>query len=168
MKFGKKLNQALKILLVYTVITSIFRLLQKLTPAILVGINNDVIKNFIEVYLIWFIPIFLIIVGICLYIRRTDGKFNLAFIHNPMIRITSGLLIMFEGIFNLSISFPVAFSNIIMFQKFTSEFENTFGTSREILIASNVIPSLINLIQVLLGLYLVLHKKRNSEKENLD
>jgi predicted histidine transporter YuiF (NhaC family) len=85
-----------------------------------------------------------------------------------MIRITSGLLIMFEGIFNLSISFPVAFSNIIMFQKFTSEFENTFGTSREILIASNVIPSLINLIQVLLGLYLVLHKKRNSEKENLD
>jgi len=168
MTFGKELNQALKILLVFAVITSIFRLLQTLTSVIFVEIKSDGIKNFIEVYLIWFIAMFFIIVGLCMYIRRTDGKFNLAFLHNPMIRLTSGLLIMFEGVFNLSISIPVAFSNIITFRQFTSAFENTLGTSRETLLISNVIPSLINLIQVLLGLYLVLHKKRNEELENLD
>ncbi|MDF2905521.1 MAG: hypothetical protein K0R34_842 [Herbinix sp.] len=163
MTFGKELNQALKILLVFAVITSFFRLLQKLSPVIFVGINSDGIENFIEVYRLWFVAMLFIIVGLCMYIRKTDGKFNLAFIHNKVIRLTSGLLIMFEGIFSLSISIPVAFSNIITFHQFTTEFENTFGTSRGNLLTSNVIPSLINLLQVLLGLYLVLHKKRNKE-----
>ncbi len=166
MRFGKELNQAAKILLLFAVITSTFRLLQKLTPVIFVGINIDEIKNFIEVYMIWSIAMLLIIVGLCMYIRRTDGRFNLAFIRDPMIRLTSGLLIIFEGIFNLSISIPVAFSNIITFHRFTSELENTFGTSRETLLISNVIPSFINLIQVLLGLYMVLHRNRNNEMEN--
>jgi hypothetical protein len=168
MRFGKELNQALKILLVFAVITSIFRILQKLSPVIFLGNNSDGFKNFIELYLIWFIAMFFIIVGLCMYLRKTDGKFNLAFIHNPLIRLTSGLLIIFEGIFNLSIIVPVAFSNIITFHQFTSDFENTFGTSRETLLTSNVIPSLINLLQVLLGLYLVLYKKRNKEIEHLD
>lgn len=168
MRFGKELNQALKILLVFAVITSIFRLIQKLSPVIFVGINSDGLKNFIEVNLIWFIAMFFIIVGLCMYIRKTDGKFNLVFIHNPMIRLTSGLLIIFEGIFNLSFSVPIAFSNIKTFHEFTSEFENTFGASQETLLTSNVIPSLINLLQVLLGLYLVLLKKHNKEIEYLD
>ena len=168
MRFGKELNRALKILLVFVVITSGFRLLQILSPVIFVGIDSKGIKNLIEVYLIWFITMFFIIVGLCMYIRKADGKFNLFFIHNPMIRLTLGLLIMFEGMFSLLISIPVAFSNIIKFYQFTSEFENTFGTSRETLLTSNVIPSLINLLQVLLGLYLVLSKKRNKEIENLD
>jgi membrane associated rhomboid family serine protease len=72
---------------------------------------------------------------------------------------------MFEGTFNLSISIPVALINITTFYQFTSEFENTVGTSRETLYTSNVIPSIINLLQILLGLYLVLHKKRNKEIE---
>jgi hypothetical protein len=168
MRFGKELSQGLKILLIFAVITSIFRLIEKLSPVIFVGINSDGFKKFIEIYLIWFITIIFIIVGLCMYIRKTDGKLTLAFIHNPMIRLTSGLLIIFEGIFNLSISLPVTFSNIITFHQLTSEFENTFGSSRETLMTLNVIPSLINLLQVLLGLYLALYKKRNKEIENSD
>lgn len=167
MRFGKELNQALKILLVFVVITSTFRLMQKLSQVISVGTIGDGFMHFIEVYLIWFIAMFFIILGICKYIRKTDGKIDLAFIHDPMIRLTSGLLILFEGILNLSISVPVAFSNILTFLQFTSEFENTIGTSRKTLITSNVLPSLINLLQVLLGLYLVLHKKHNKEIESL-
>ena len=166
MKYGKELNQALKILLVFTVVTSIFSLLQKLIPVIFVRFNSNENKNLMEVNLIWFIVMLLIIVGLCMYIAKLDGKFNLAFIHDPMIRLTSGLLIMFEGIFNLSTTIPTAFLNIISFHQFTSEIANAMSISRKTLLALYVIPSLIILLQLLLGLYLVLHNKRNSEIEN--
>lgn len=166
MKFGKELNQALKILLVFTVVTSIFSLLQKLVPVLFIRIYGNEISKFVEVNLIWFIVMILIIVGLCMYIVKADGKFNLAFLHDPMIRLTSGLLILFEGIFSLSISIPTAFSNIISFQKFSSEFASAMRMSRKTLLASYVIPSVIILLQVLLGLYLVLHNKRNNEIEN--
>lgn len=169
MRFGKELNQALKILLVFAVITSIFRLIQKLIPAIFVTNNSFEFEfaSFIAVFL-WDIVVFFIIVGLCMYIRKKDGKLNLDFIHNPMIRLTAGLLVIYEGIFHLSISVPVAINNITSFQRSSSELFNTLGMSRETYLTSSIIPSLINLIKVLLGLYLVLHKERNKEIEDLN
>ena len=159
MRFGKELNQALKILLVFAITTFIFRLIEELSPVIFPGINRDGFKHLIEVSLIWFITMILIIIGLCMYIRKTDGKLNLTFIHNPLIRLTSGLLITFGGIFDLSINIPVAIANFITIHQFASKFDATFGTSRESVLILNVIPSLINLIQVLLGLYFIIHKK---------
>lgn len=168
MRFGKELDQSLRILLVYAIISTVFEIIQKISPVIFFGSNHDVSKNFIEIYLLWFIVMFFIIVSLCIYIKKTDGKLNLTFLHNPMIRLTSGLLIIFEGIFNLSKSVPVAFSNIITFYPSTTEFEKTFGTSKEAFLVSCIVPSLINLIQLLLGLYFVLYKKHNTEKEHLN
>lgn len=166
MRFGKELNQALKIILVFAVITSVFKLIDRLSTFI-VAINRNGFKNFIEVYLIWFIAMILIIVSIFMYLKKTEGDFNLTFIHNPMIRLTSGLLIIFIGIFNLSISVPAALAGIKAIYQFTSGSEYT-GTSRETFLISNAIPSLLNLLQVLLGLYFVLHNKCNKEIKHLD
>lgn len=168
MKFDKETNQALKIILVFAVNICFFKLVEKLSPFIFIGIDKGRFKNFIEVYLFWFIVMILIIVGICMCIRKAEGKFNFTFIHNPRIRLTSGLLITFAGVFNLSIDFPVALLNIKTFHLVTSGFENTFGTSRVTLMISNIIPSLTNLLQVLFGLYFILHKINNKEIENLD
>lgn len=122
--------------------------------------------NFIKMNFIWFIVMSVVVVVLYVYIRINDGKFNLSFMHDSLIRLSSGLLILFEGIFNLSISLPVALSNILSYHRFTAEFENTIGISQETYFASNVIPSLLNLLQLWFGLYLILYKPSSNKTEN--
>ncbi len=165
MRLGREIYIALKILLIYAVTTFFFQLSQKLSPLIFAVNKGDGIKNFIEVHLIWFILILLIIIVLFMYIRKSESKFSLSFIHNPLIRLTSGLLIMFDGLFNLLISIPVAFSNLKAIHQFSAGIENAFGSSRATLFTSNVIPSLLNMLQILLGLYLILRKKQTMPEK---
>lgn len=166
-KFDKEFDQSLRILLVFAVISSIFELIQRFSPYIYYRKNIYQVKSFIEMRLIWFIAMSFIIAGLIFYIKKIDGKFSLDFIHNPMIRLASGLLILFDGIYSLSISLTVAFANIISFHQFTSE-NGPIGTPKETFLISSIFPSLINLLQILLGLYFILYKKRKKEIDHLD
>lgn len=168
MRLGKELDQALRILLVFAVISTVFKLLQTFSPYIFFQRIHYDFKNYIEINLSWFLVISIIIIALCIYIGKRDGKFNISFMQNKMIRLTSGLLILFEGIFNLSKSIPVNFSNIITFYPSTIDFEKKFGTSKVGFLISCIAPSLINLLQLLLGLYFVLYKKNNKVIKDID
>lgn len=167
MRFGKEeINQASKITLVFAVITSIFTLLGKLSTFVSTGENKvsiEYIEHFFQINIAWLIIVILTILGLCIYIKRADGKFNLIFIHNPMIRLTSGLLIIFEGIINLSNKVSVLLFNIQTFLQTASSFGENSNEIIRVALTSNVIPILTNLLQILFGLYLVLYKRKNNE-----
>ena len=164
MRCDKELNLALKILLMFIVITSSVKLMLKLSNFLYTGIKADGLKSFIEVYLIWFAVILAIVVSLYLYIKKTEGGFSLTFLKNPMVRLTAGLLILFQGLSDILISIPAAFSNITTFLRASADFENAIGTSRGHLLILNIIPSLVYRVQILLGLYFIFYRKRNKEK----
>jgi hypothetical protein len=140
----------------------------KLSTIVSIGENHvsskDSIEYFIKANMLWFVAVILIILGLCIYIIKADGTFNLVFIHNPMIRLTSGLLIILEGIINLSNKVSVLLLNIQTFHQSKSLLlgEEVDGIIRNTLISS-IIPILINLLQILAGLYFVLYQKKNKE-----
>lgn len=161
MRFDKEINQALKITLVFVVISSTFTLLEKLSEFVPIGNNNVNMDHFLKVNMLWFISVILIIIGICFYIKKADGKFNHFYIDNPIVRLTSGLLIIFDGIINLTNKVSVLHFNIQTFHQASSLIENADKIIRNALISSTI-PVLIYLLQILFGLYFVLSKKTSS------
>ncbi|GEM_PF-2943933 len=168
MNLGKEINQATKTTLVFAVITGIFTLLQKLSALVLIGESNASFKvsmeHFVKVNLLWFIAVVLIILGLYIFIKKTDGIFNLTFLHNPTIRLTVGLLILFEGIINLSNKIPVLILNIQTFRHATSLLGDDKDKIMSGFLTSDSIPIVTNLLLTLLGLYFVLNRKKMIEQ----
>lgn len=164
MSINKEINQALKIILVFAVITSVFNIFGKIGTLIPVGENKVNIAHFLKVNMTWFIIVILIIFALCIFIKSADEKFNLNFIYEPMVRLTSGFLIIFEGIINLSSKISVFLLNIQSFHLTTS----FLGENADEIVSStltlNVIQIVINLLQIMLGLFFVLYMKQGSKK----
>jgi len=164
MKFDIEIKQSLQITVVFSVITSIFALLAKLSTFALTGVNQDSIINFLEGNILRFIVVILIILGVYIYLKKVDGKCDFSFIYNPFIRLTSGFLIIFEGIMRLSDKVTNLFFNLQIFLHQESVFDekNADLYIRSIFV-SIILPIIINLVQILFGLYYALHKKRKNE-----
>lgn len=164
MSNSKEINQALKVTLVFAVITSVFNVLGKIGTLIPVGDNKINIAHFLKVNMTWFIIAILIIIMLFVYIIKADGKFNLIFIYDPAIRLTSGFLIIFEGIINLSNKISVFILNIQSFHQTTS----FLGENADEIVSStltlNIIQIIIYLFQIMFGLFFVLNKRQGSKK----
>lgn len=164
MSINKEINQALKVTLVFAVITSAFNVLGKIGTLIPIGDNKINIAHFLKVNMTWFFIAMLIIIMLYIYIKRADGKFNLIFIYDPAIRLTSGFLIIFEGIINLSNKISVFILNIQSFHQTTS----FLGENADEIVSStltlNIIQIVINLLQIMVGLFFVLYKRQGSKK----
>lgn len=164
MSINKEINQALKVTLVFAVITSVFNVLGKIGTLIPVGDNKINIAHFLKVNMTWFIIAILIIIMLFVYIIKADGKFNLIFIYDPAIRLTSGFLIIFEGIINLSNKISVFILNIQSFHQTTS----FLGENADEIVSStltlNIIQIIIYLFQIMFGLFFVLYKRQGSKK----
>lgn len=155
MKFDKKeIKQPLQIMLVFVVIVSIFSLLGRLSMFIRTGVNKENIVYFFQDYILWLIVIVLVILGICIYMKKTDGKFNLTFIHNPTVRLTSGLFIILDGILTLPDKITIILLNIQPL---------FYSTSSSINFWLLYVTPIISLLQILFGLYFVFSRKMNNE-----
>lgn len=158
MKFDKEeIKQPLQITLVFVVIVGIFSLLGRLNMFIRAGVNKENIVYFFQDYMLWLIVIMLVILGICIYIKKTDGKFNLTFIHNPTVRLTSGLFIILDGILTLPDKITILLLNIQPLLHPTSNNVNFW--------LLYVTPIIISLLQILFGLYFIFNRKMNSRIE---
>ncbi|MBP1754929.1 MAG: hypothetical protein H6Q59_1327 [Firmicutes bacterium] len=165
MSIKNEINQASKIALIFTTITGIFTLLGKLITILplLDDINSRRnYNNFFKVNSVWLIILLLIIICLCLYIRVFDGEFNLTFICNPMIRITAGLLIIIEGIFGLSTKVPTLIVNIQTFHQAVLMVGDKLDDMISKSLTFDALEILLFLLQTVVGLILVLYKKKNK------
>jgi hypothetical protein len=167
MRDSKEINHAAKVTLVVVVITSLSALLSRFSMNMPISENTASfrasISHFLKFNLVWLIAVIIISLGLCIYIKKTDGKFNLKFLKDPLIRLTSGLLIMFEGITTLISKCTVLILNIQTFQQSATLLGDKADEVINTALGSNVIPLFINLIQILLGLYIVLPQKQSKE-----
>lgn len=116
MRLEKEIYKAQKISLVFMIIISFFDFLEKLCTVILIGYFNisakDSIEHLFKTNILWLITVILIVLGLFTYIKRAEGKKRLNILHNPIVRLTSGLLVIFEGIIDFSNKVSVLFLNI--------------------------------------------------------
>lgn len=162
MKNCKEVNQAIKVTFVFVLITSIFSFLGKLCSFIPIKGNKVNINRLLLLNALWFVLVIITIISMYLWIKKADGEFNLTFIKNKEIRYVAGLLIIFEGLVNISSRISILIMNIQTMQHVSSYAESSDYFIRN-LVTSSLIPILINLLQVLLGVYLI----RYIEKDTL-
>lgn len=162
MNFDKEIKIPLKIALSYAVLTSVFTLLGNLSSLISMGVNKDSIVYFFKSNMLWFTVVLLIILGLSFYLKKVDGKYNPFFILNRTIRLTLGLLLAFEGLVIIS----SRASALLLYIQANHQTASTFkGAYIRSILASFVIPMIINLGRILLGLYYILQKNKNNKIE---
>lgn len=162
MKYDKELRMPLQIALLFVVFTSIFTLLENLSSSVSMGVNKESIVYFFERNTFWFIVVLLIILGLSMYLKKVDGKYNPCFISNRTIRSTLGLLLAFEGLVIISSRASLFLLTIQANQPVVPAFKESYIRS---ILASYVIPIILNLVKIFLGLYMVLQKNKDSELE---
>ena len=160
MKYGKEINQACKTAFLFLSVTSIFALLGKLSILLPLDDSKVNLGYFLKVNLLWLITVIVILLSLALYIKKTDGQFDPSFLHDPRIQLTSGLLILLEGVINLSNKASVLFVNIQTLLQAADSMGENADQMVSAALASNAIPILAYLLQILLGLYFILHKRR--------
>lgn len=165
MRIEKDTDKALKITLAFIVIISIFDFFEKLCTIIPAGNYNvsvtDNLEHLFMTNLLWLITVIIIISGLSIYIKRAEGKMHLNILNNPFVRLSSGLLIVAEGILNLSNKVPVFILNLQTFRHVTQLMgEKELSDFRMGIVASSIIPILINFFQLLFGIYLIIKRKK--------
>lgn len=162
MKFDKELRMPLQIALLFVVFTSIFTLLEDLSSFVSMGVNKESTVYFFKRNTIWFIVVLLIILGLSIYLKKVDGKYNPFFIFNRTIWSTLGLLLAFESLVIISSRASLFLLTIQANQPVAPALKESYIRS---ILASYVIPIILNLVKLSLGLYMVLQKNKVSNLE---
>ena len=162
MKFDKELRMPLQIALLFVVFTSIFTLLENLSSFVSMGVNKESTVYFFKRNTIWFIVVLLIILGLSIYLKKVDGKYNPFLIFNRTIRSTLGLLLAFESLVIISSRASLFLLTIQANQPVAPALKESYIRS---ILASYVIPIILNLVKLSLGLYMVLQKNKVSNLE---
>lgn len=87
MNYDKEVRIPLQIALLFAVFTSIFTLLENLSSFVSMGVNKESIVYFFKRNTFWFIVVILIILGLSIYLKKVDGKYNPFLIFNTTIRL---------------------------------------------------------------------------------
>jgi hypothetical protein len=163
MELKKEINLALKITLLYAIITGVFTLLGRIAPLFPIGGDKVSLQLLIQANFIWIVVVIITILALSIYVKKVDGKFDLAFLNDPTIRLTIGFLTIVSGIFNLAIRISTLVFNLINLSQSLAAFNKFPNNLITHTLLSNIIPLSINLLQIILGLFLVLYKGKNKE-----
>jgi hypothetical protein len=153
-------NAILWIALLFTVITSVVSLINRLSVLIL-SHGEIVLSNFIKMNILWIIVVVAIIITLVLNIKNSEQPGFLDILQNENIRITTGILVALQGLISLSNALP----NYIMSIQTLYRYKLPPSVDLEILIRKPIIIDVISLViilcQISLGVYLAkCYKKR--------
>ncbi len=147
---------AIGIALLYTIFTSLFSLLNRLTlfmvpqSGFISTLNLFFLKN-----ALWIIVVAAIIILLSSYLKKMNLNFNDHIIKNNKICLISGTLIAIEGLINLSSLLPAYISSsklsIQTSQLVTGAMTNS---PAKYIVISNIISIFIILLQIITGIYL--------------
>lgn len=171
MEKNEEIKTILGIALLYSTITGILSLLNRLAIFILQGSYGDTIKFFIQKNALWFIVVIGTIFILSLYIRKLTPKFLPYIIQDKVICLVTGILVIIEGLINFSIILPI----FIISMQTSIQTLNIMGESINGLISktiiSNGIPLFFYILQMVLGIYIIKFykgKTRNAIRESED
>ena len=163
MEQHNEIKTALGIALLFTIITSIFALPNKLSA---LQITNDgfitSIDRFININLLWIIVVAIIIILLIIYFKKTNQNIHLEVFQNQHVCLVTGVLVSLQGL----VTFAGVFPTYIMSIQTAFKMTNLDGNSIAIAMVRNTIiidiVSMIAIIcQIIFGVYLVMHNRKN-------
>lgn len=149
MEKHEQLNKTVGIALLFTTITSIFSLLNRL--AALIVTSRDSVGNYFKSNILWFAVVAAIISILAAYYKKSNEKGFLYILQNEDIRITTGVLISIQGLISLAGTLP-AHINTLQFLLKTMNIPMNVTNGRTI--TTMVVSVILIICQVLLGVYL--------------
>ena len=166
MKKQEEIKTILDIALLYTVITSIFSLLNKLSTLIVPqGTFVERIRLFLQRNTLWIIVVITVIIILSIYIKKSNQKVSTNIADNSIVGLVTGAFVVLEGLFNLSSSLPLNILSVESFIQASQYIDVSLDGSVERMILqaviSNALSVVIILCQIILGIYLIkVYKKR--------
>lgn len=166
MERQKKITTVLAMTLLYTAIISIFTLLQNIkTTFFFQGIINNKVFWFFQQNTLWIVVIAAIIFGLNLCIRKSNQKMGTIMANNPIVYLTTGLLVVLDGISSLASSLPHNILSVMSVMKTTQDIDVSLNGNAERMILQTVITNALSIViilcQIILGLCLIkTYKKR--------
>jgi|LSQX01.2.fsa_nt_gb hypothetical protein len=165
----EKITTILEIALRYTVIVSIFDLLQRINTAIFFeGTIDNKIFWFLQRNTLWIIVVAVIILALVLSVKKRIRNIGTNIPDNPIIGLATGIMIVLEGISNLASTLPINIMSVeAVFEAIRRVDVFLDGTKERMvsqIIMVNVFSIVVILCQIVLGIYLfrVSKKKRIS------
>lgn len=153
-----QVNAILWIALLFTVITSVFSLPNRLSILLIKTNGESGLSNFIYNNILWIIIVVAIIITLVLKIKKTEEPVLLDILKNENIRITTGLLVALHGLIGLSSVLP----NYIL--SFRTIYNLPQSVGLEILIRRALIVDVILIVmflcQISFGVYLAKYYKK--------
>ncbi|ERI93406.1 hypothetical protein HMPREF1982_01830 [Clostridiales bacterium oral taxon 876 str. F0540] len=162
MEKHEQINIVLGSALLFTIITSICSLPSRLSTVILtsgglIGGINSFIKNNI----LWLIVVVIIILLLIVYIKKSNDTSYLHLLQNENIRLTTGVLVIIDGLVNLSSILPIYFTTIQSSYKVSHYVSDGMQALTTKILTIDIITVVIILFQICLGISLVKsYKKR--------
>ncbi|QAT39684.1 hypothetical protein [Clostridium sp. JN-9] len=147
---------AIGIALLYTIFTSLFSLLNRLTLFIIPqGGFISTLNLFFQKNALWIIVVAAIIILLNSYLKKMNIDFNDYIIKNNKICLISGTLIAIEGLINLSSLLPAYISSSkLSIQTSQLVTGNMTNSPAKYIVISNIISIFIILLQIITGIYL--------------
>lgn len=163
-------NEKLKITvigvsLLFIIMTSALSLIGLLlAPIILKGVMTYNFQSFLLKNILWIITAGAIIIILTSYAKKLGMQGYSDLIKNTVIRKTAGLLIMLEGLIDLSNTIPASISSITSSTRSAQLMGRNGGEMAARVVTSNILYIAIILLQIFLGVWLI---KLYKEKENI-
>lgn len=159
MEKNEQINTVLGSALLFTIITSTFSLPNKLSTLIL---TKSGFNTFINRDCLWLMVVLVIIIGLIMYIKKSNQK-GLAILQNENIRLTTGVLVALQGLIELSSSLPMYIGSI----QASLQIPHSVGKDIEVMSSKTILIDIISVVviicQILYGVYFTkYYKKRTS------
>lgn len=151
------------IVLLYTIIISIFSFIDRLSTMMFLQSNLNLrINSFLQRNTLWIVVVAIIIIILTMYIKKLNQGVYFNVINNSVIRVTAGALAILEGIISSSSLLPLSIMSIKSAIQ-TMQVIQQNGQMITKVVISNVISVVIILCQILFGIYLVkFHRTRTN------
>lgn len=161
MEEHEQIKNVLGTALMFTIITSVFSLLNKLSTLILTngGLKKGV-NIFIENNILWIIVAAAIILLLIIYIKKLNQVSYLDILQNENIHLSTGVLVALQGLINLSSLLPIYIMSIQTSLKIPYFAGKSIEEMGRKTIIVDVISAAIIFCQILFGIYLAKYYKK--------
>lgn len=159
MEKQEKIKTILGIALLYTIITSIFSFINRLSAIIIDKRYN----LFLQENALFIVVAAVIIIILFMYLKKLNKGAPFSIIGDSTVRVTAGILVAIDGIITLS----MALTNIIMSIKNNIQVSQASGEYGQIIFTKASIVTVISIVtvlfQILVGIYLAkFYKSKTS------
>jgi hypothetical protein len=148
--------------LLFVIITSALSLVDLLlAPIIFKGVMTYNFQSFLLKNILWIITAGAIIIVLTSYAKKLGIQYYSDLIKDTVIRKTTGLLIMLEGLIDLSNTIPASISSITSSTRSAQLIGRKGGEMAARVVTSNILYIAIILLQIFLGIWLIkLYKEK--------